>query len=161
MPNFMDALAYCLSMISGQTLRVCPEGKPVATQPAAPEGMLFRIMLQISYWRNCLALRGGRQASFDPNMVKCKAARIAARRSLELAQEARSAGRGDRALRHHLDQMGAIVRRAMNIAHQPVSGNPDAAECARGPVGLQHGLDGRHPRDAARGCAGARDADVP
>src|ERR1700726_1051956 len=25
--------SYCLSMISGQTLRVCPEGKPVPTFP--------------------------------------------------------------------------------------------------------------------------------
>src|ERR1700704_6214231 len=72
MPNFMGALACCLSMISGQTLRVCPEGKPVPTYRAVPEGMLFRTMLQISFWRNCPALRGGWQASFDPNMVKCK-----------------------------------------------------------------------------------------
>src|SRR5713101_8664078 len=27
------ALSFCLSMISGQTLRVCPEGKPVPTFP--------------------------------------------------------------------------------------------------------------------------------
>jgi len=32
-----------LSMISGQTLRVCPEGKPVPTIGSWPEGMLFRI----------------------------------------------------------------------------------------------------------------------
>jgi hypothetical protein len=31
-------------MISGQTLRVCPEGKPVSTLGVTPEGMLFRIM---------------------------------------------------------------------------------------------------------------------
>jgi hypothetical protein len=28
-----SALSFCLSMISGQTLRVCPEGKPVPTFP--------------------------------------------------------------------------------------------------------------------------------
>ncbi len=27
----LESLSFCLSMISGQTLRVCPEGKPVST----------------------------------------------------------------------------------------------------------------------------------
>src|SRR5271170_7113076 len=31
--NRHPALSSCLSMISGQTLRVCPEGKPVPTFP--------------------------------------------------------------------------------------------------------------------------------
>ena len=31
--NRHPALSFCLSMISGQTLRVCPEGKPVPTFP--------------------------------------------------------------------------------------------------------------------------------
>src|SRR5713101_4244396 len=31
--NRHPALSFCLSMISGQTLRVCPEGKPVSTFP--------------------------------------------------------------------------------------------------------------------------------
>src|SRR6266436_6118428 len=34
--------------------------------------------------------------------------------------------RSDRALRHHLDQIGAIVRRSLNVAHQPARGNRDA-----------------------------------
>src|SRR3981081_2554558 len=33
--NRHPALSFCLSMISGQTLRVCPEGKPVATFPGS------------------------------------------------------------------------------------------------------------------------------
>ncbi len=36
--------SFCWSMISGQTLRVCPEGKPVPT-PHQVRGRLFRIML--------------------------------------------------------------------------------------------------------------------
>jgi hypothetical protein len=37
--NRHPALSFCLSMISGQTLRVCPEGKPVPTFPDhAPSG---------------------------------------------------------------------------------------------------------------------------
>jgi hypothetical protein len=39
-------------------------------------------------------------------------------------------GLDNRALRHHLDQVGAIVRRAMKIAHQPARGNLDAVERA-------------------------------
>jgi hypothetical protein len=41
--NQTPALSFCLSMISGQTLRVCPKGKPVSTfpdhssNPPAPE----------------------------------------------------------------------------------------------------------------------------
>jgi hypothetical protein len=31
--NRHPALPFCLSMIFGQTLRVCPEGKPVSTFP--------------------------------------------------------------------------------------------------------------------------------
>src|ERR1700733_6864074 len=62
--------------------------------------------------RNCLALWRAWQAPFDRNMAKCKAARIAARRLLQPASEARSAGLGDRALRHHFDQIGAIGRRS-------------------------------------------------
>ena len=31
--NRHPALSFCLGMISGQTLRVCPEGKPVPTFP--------------------------------------------------------------------------------------------------------------------------------
>ena len=34
------ALSFCLSMISGQTFRVCPEGKPVPT-PHQVRGRLF------------------------------------------------------------------------------------------------------------------------
>src|SRR6266699_4650457 len=34
--NRHPALSFCLSMISGQTLRVCPEGKPVSTFPDHP-----------------------------------------------------------------------------------------------------------------------------
>ena len=37
----------CLSMISGQALRVYPERKPVPIHRAVAEGMLFRIMLQL------------------------------------------------------------------------------------------------------------------
>jgi len=39
------SLWLCSSMISGQTLRVCPEGKPVSTPGVKPEGMLFGIVL--------------------------------------------------------------------------------------------------------------------
>src|SRR5882724_12796358 len=40
--NRHRALAYCLSMISAQTLRVCREGKPVSTFPDhAPEGTVY------------------------------------------------------------------------------------------------------------------------
>jgi len=38
--NRHPALSFCLSMISGQTLRVCPEGKPVPT-PHQVRGRLF------------------------------------------------------------------------------------------------------------------------
>src|SRR6266849_7277404 len=38
--NRHPALCFCLSMISGQTLRVCPEGKPVPT-PHQVRGRLF------------------------------------------------------------------------------------------------------------------------
>jgi hypothetical protein len=31
--SYRLALSFCMSMISGQTLRVCPEGKPVPTFP--------------------------------------------------------------------------------------------------------------------------------
>src|ERR1700720_2273138 len=31
--NQTPAIPFCLSMISGQTLRICPEGKPVSTFP--------------------------------------------------------------------------------------------------------------------------------
>ena len=34
--NRHPALSFCLSMISGQTLRVCPEGKPVPTPGSSP-----------------------------------------------------------------------------------------------------------------------------
>src|ERR1700681_1150259 len=34
--NRHPALSFCLSMISGQTLRVCPEGKPVPTLGSSP-----------------------------------------------------------------------------------------------------------------------------
>src|SRR3979490_2302421 len=40
--NRHPALSFCLSMISGQTLRVCPEGKPV---PAFPDHALARLRL--------------------------------------------------------------------------------------------------------------------
>ena len=46
-------------------------------------------------------------------------------------EKKRSAGVGDRALRHHLDQIGAVGRRSMDIRQQPVSGNLDAVERAR------------------------------
>src|SRR6266568_7237080 len=39
-PNRHPTLSFCLSMISGQTLRVCPEGKPVPT-PHQVRGRLF------------------------------------------------------------------------------------------------------------------------
>ncbi len=35
------ALSFCLSMISGQTLRVCPEGKPVPTHRVVARGHAF------------------------------------------------------------------------------------------------------------------------
>ena len=53
----------------------------------------------------------------------------------------RLAGGDDRALRHHLDQVGAVGGRAMDIRQQTVSGNPDAVERARRPIGLQRRLD--------------------
>jgi hypothetical protein len=38
--SYRLALSFCMSMISGQTLRVCPEGKPVPT-PHQVRGRLF------------------------------------------------------------------------------------------------------------------------
>src|SRR6266699_5995303 len=35
------ALSFCLSMISAQTLRVCPEGKPVPTRRVVARGHAF------------------------------------------------------------------------------------------------------------------------
>ncbi|HEY2211780.1 MAG TPA: hypothetical protein VGH62_09220, partial [Bradyrhizobium sp.] len=40
-PNFMNALAYRLSMISAQTLRVSREEKPVPTHRAVAQGHAF------------------------------------------------------------------------------------------------------------------------
>src|SRR6266581_8523313 len=39
--NRHSALSFCLSMISGQTLRVCPEGKPVPTHRVVARGHAF------------------------------------------------------------------------------------------------------------------------
>src|SRR6266699_7200712 len=39
--NRHPALSFCLSMISGQTLRVCPEGKPVPTHRVVARGYAF------------------------------------------------------------------------------------------------------------------------
>src|ERR1700675_721832 len=39
--NRHPALSFCSSMISGQTLRVCPEGKPVPTHRAVARGHAF------------------------------------------------------------------------------------------------------------------------
>src|SRR6266576_2870022 len=39
--NRHPALSFCLSMISGQTLRVCPEGKPVPTHRVVARGHAF------------------------------------------------------------------------------------------------------------------------
>src|SRR5205085_3703343 len=70
------------------------------------------------------------------------------------------AGGGDRSLRHHLDQIGAIVCRTMDIAQQPGRGNGEVVERARRPVRTQGLLDRRQAHDAALGCAGGGDADV-
>src|SRR3979409_747026 len=43
--NRHPALSFCLSMISGQTLRVCPRENRYPPIGSWPEGMLFRIML--------------------------------------------------------------------------------------------------------------------
>ena len=37
----IPAPAFCWSMISGQTLRVCPEGKPVPTHRVVAQGHAF------------------------------------------------------------------------------------------------------------------------
>jgi len=47
--NRHPALSFCLSMISGQTLRVCPEGKPVPTFPdhaLLPMSLNLRLVVQ-------------------------------------------------------------------------------------------------------------------
>src|SRR5882724_6244241 len=44
--NRHSALSFCLSMISGQTLRVCPEGKPVPTPLSKCGAGFFRIKPQ-------------------------------------------------------------------------------------------------------------------
>jgi hypothetical protein len=42
--NRIPALSFCLRVVCGQMLRVCPKRKPVSTPGEKPEGMLFRIM---------------------------------------------------------------------------------------------------------------------
>src|SRR5437773_1114625 len=53
-----------------------------------------------------------------------------------------------RALCHHLDQVGAVDRRSMDVAHQTIGGNLDTVERRSRPVSLQRGLDGVNPHHA-------------
>src|SRR6266481_4540855 len=53
--NRHPALSLCLSMISGQTLRVCPEGKPVPTFPDHALGM-----------NTCRLISGSKGGAYHP-----------------------------------------------------------------------------------------------
>ncbi len=61
--NRHPALSFCLSMISGQTLRVCPEGKPVST-PHQVRGRLFP--------DHALTSAGRCWSNFDPFRFACR-----------------------------------------------------------------------------------------
>src|SRR6266567_6289054 len=51
--NRHPVLSFCLSMISGQTLRVCPEGKPVPTFPDHALEELMRRRIRLSAVQGC------------------------------------------------------------------------------------------------------------
>jgi hypothetical protein len=71
---------------------------------------LFRIMLQKILERIVLPCARRRKPASVRIASKSEAARLVARRLPELVLSGYSARRGDRALRHHLDQIGAIGR---------------------------------------------------
>ena len=65
-------------------------------------------------------------------------------------RRALSACGGHRALGHHLDQIGAVIGRAVDIAHQAGVRNLDAVESARRPIRLERGFDGANAHDRVR-----------
>ena len=84
-------------------------------------------------------------ASFFPRIEpKCETARIAARRSHQILVKTLLTRRSHRALSHNFDQVGAIIRGSVNIAHQTVGGDFHAIDRGCRPVRLQRRLDDRH-----------------